>query len=47
MYTWTYDTPTGVYKNHAMSKKLWEQAVADSILKEFAQAYLGFWEGYG
>ena len=47
MYTWTYDTPTGVYKNHEMSMKLWEQAVADSVLMEFAQPISDFGKGMG
>ena len=47
MYTWTYDTPSGVYKNHEMSMKLWEQAVADSVLMEFAQPISDFGKGMG
>lgn len=29
--TWTFDAPTGTYKNHVMSGKLWEAAVENSV----------------
>lgn len=32
--TWTFDAPTGVYKNHAMSKKLYVASVEESVFMD-------------
>ncbi len=31
-YTWSFDAPSGTYKSHAMSKKLYTEAVEDMLL---------------
>src|SRR5262245_51216006 len=36
-FTWTFDAPTGTYKQHALSKHLYEAAVEDSHVGEFAR----------
>ncbi len=41
--TWTVDAPTGVYKNHALSSRLYEASVADTKFVEFTRPV----EGYG
>ena len=41
-FTWTYDAPTGTYKQHAMSKHLYEASVEDSHFCEFARPVDGF-----
>ena len=33
-FTWTYDAPTGTYKSHAMSRKLWEAALPGSVFMD-------------
>jgi len=30
-FTWIYDAPSGVYKNHALSEKIYEAALAESV----------------
>lgn len=42
-FTWTYDAPTGTYKNHWMSGRLYEAAVANSIFMDHVRPV----EGYG
>jgi N4-gp56 family major capsid protein len=41
-FTWTYDAPTGVYKQHALSKHIYEATVEDSHFVEFARPVDGF-----
>lgn len=41
-FTWTFDAPTGVYKSHAMSKKLWEASVEGSVFMDHVQPIDGF-----
>lgn len=41
-FTWTFDAPTGVYKSHAMSRKLWEASVANSIFVDHVRPIDGF-----
>lgn len=41
-FTWTFDAPTGTYKQHAMSQKVWQAAVAESVLADFVQPVSGF-----
>lgn len=40
--TWTFDAPTGVYKNHALSSKLWETAVENSVFLDHVSPLNGF-----
>lgn len=41
-FTWTFDAPTGTYKSHAMSKKLWEASVAKSVFMDHVRPVDGF-----
>lgn len=41
-FTWTFDAPTGVYKSHAMSKKLWEASVESSVFVDHVRPIDGF-----
>ena len=42
-FTWTYDAPTGTYKNHKLSQKLYEAAVQNSVFLDHVRPV----EGYG
>lgn len=42
-FSWVFDAPTGTYKNHAMSSKLYEAAVAKSVFMDHVQSV----DGYG
>lgn len=42
-FTWTFDAPTGTYKSHALSSRLYEAALAESVFMDFVQPV----EGYG
>ena len=42
-YTWTYDAPTGTYKNNAISKRLYRSAVEDAVFMDHVRPV----EGYG
>lgn len=42
-FTWTFDAPTGTYKNHAMSSRLYEAAVENSVFMDHVRPV----EGYG
>ena len=46
-HTWTYDAPTGVYKNHAMSGKMREAAIADAKFMQFVDPEPGYGKGKG
>lgn len=39
---WTYDAPTGTYKNHALSTEIRRQAIADTQFMKFARAEPGY-----
>ena len=41
-YTWTFDAPTGTYKSHAMSGKLFEAALEDSVFMDHVQPVNGY-----
>lgn len=47
MVTWAFDAPTGVYKSHAMSRQLYEAALADSKFADFARPVSGFGKKQG
>src|SRR3990167_6627022 len=42
-FQWTVDAPTGVYKNHALSSRLYEASLEDTKFVEFTRPV----EGYG
>jgi N4-gp56 family major capsid protein len=42
-FQWTFDAPTGVYKSHAMSRKLWTAAVEEAKFAQFCRPI----DGYG
>lgn len=41
-FTWTFDAPTGVYKSHKMSMKLWEASIANSVFMDHVRPIEGF-----
>lgn len=41
-FTWTFDAPTGTYKSHQMSGKLWEASVAGSVFMDHVRPVDGF-----
>ncbi len=42
-FTWNFDAPTGTYKQHALSSKLWFAALERAAFMDFVQSI----EGYG
>ncbi len=47
MHSWTYDAPTGTYKNHAMSSKIREAAIAEAKFMQYVDPEDGFGKGKG
>lgn len=47
MQTWTYDAPTGVYKNHTLSEKIREAAVAEAKFVSYVDPEDGYGKGKG
>lgn len=45
--SWTFDAPTGTYKNHALSTNLRREAVADTQFMKFFRAEPGYGKGKG
>lgn len=41
-FTWTYDAPAGVYKNHAMSEQLRYAAIAETKFMQFVTPETGY-----
>lgn len=41
-FTWTFDSPTGTYKSHAMSMHLYEAALQKSIFMDYVRPVEGF-----
>lgn len=41
-HTWTYDAPSGVWKNHALSKDTFRASIADTKTVQFLKAVDGF-----
>lgn len=41
-HTWTFDAPTGTYKNHALSTRMWEASVENSVFVDHAQTAPGY-----
>lgn len=46
-FTWTFDAPTGTYKSHEMSAKLWEASVENSIFMDHVRPVDGFGRNSG
>lgn len=46
-FTWTFDAPTGTYKNHALSSKLYEAAVENSVFMDHVTPVEGFGKKMG
>ena len=44
---WTFDAPSGVYKNHALSARIREAAIADTQFMRFARPESNFGKGRG
>lgn len=47
MYSWTYDAPSGVFKNHQMSSKLRMAAIAQCKFMQFVNPEEGYGKGKG
>ena len=47
IFSWEFDAPTGVYKNHQLSRRLWEQAVAETKFMEFVDPMPDYGRGMG
>jgi N4-gp56 family major capsid protein len=45
--SWTFDAPSGVYKDHTLSSKIREAAIADAQFMRFARPESGFGKGKG
>jgi N4-gp56 family major capsid protein len=45
--SWQFDAPSGVYKNHALSSQIREQAAADALFAQFLEPERGFGKGRG
>ena len=45
--SWTFDAPTGVYKDHALSADIRRAAIADTEFARFARPESGFGKGKG
>lgn len=46
-YAWTQDSPTGVFKNHALSSEIRAAAIADCKFMQFVSAEAGYGKGKG
>lgn len=46
-FTWTFDAPTGTYKNHALSSRLYEAAVENSMFMDHVRPVDGFGRNNG
>lgn len=44
---WVWDSPTGVFKDHALSSRIREAAIADAQFMRFARAESGYGKGKG
>jgi N4-gp56 family major capsid protein len=41
-FTWTFDSPTGTYKNFNLSRRLYEAAIAECVFMDYARTVEGF-----
>tara|TARA_Y100000310_G_scaffold238532_1_gene241925 strand:+ start:1468 stop:2412 length:945 start_codon:yes stop_codon:yes gene_type:complete len=46
-FTWTFDAPTGTFKSHAMSKRLYLAAVEDSVFMDHVRPVQGYGKKMG
>lgn len=46
-FSWNFDAPTGTYKNHAMSSRLYEAAVENSVFMDHVRPVEGFGKKQG
>ena len=46
-FQWTFDAPSGTYKNHALSSSILEAAIAQCVIAPFAQPVSGFGKNKG
>lgn len=46
-FTWNFDAPTGTYKSHAMSSRLWEASVENSVFMDHVRPVDGYGRGNG
>lgn len=46
-FTWVFDAPTGVYKNHALSNSILEAAIEQTVVAPFAQTVSGYGKNKG
>ena len=44
---WTWDAPTGVYKNHALSRSIRQEAIADTVFMRWVRPEPGYGKGRG
>ena len=47
VYQWQFDAPTGVYKNHALSRDLYEAALERAVFMDFVQPIESFGKKMG
>ena len=45
--SWTFDAPTGAYRNHALSNDIRRDAIANTVFMRFLRAEPGFGKGKG
>jgi N4-gp56 family major capsid protein len=41
-FTWTWDAPTGTYKSHALSRRLYRAAIEEAVMMDHVQPVEGF-----
>lgn len=46
-FTWSFDMPTGVWKQHALSSKIYQAAVEESVFMDYVRPVDGFGRGSG
>jgi N4-gp56 family major capsid protein len=46
-FTWTFDQPTGVFKNHKLSVKIREASIVQTLFAQFVDAEPGYGKGSG
>ena len=46
-FTWTFDMPTGVWKNHALSARLYQSAVEETVFMDYVRPVDSFGRGMG
>lgn len=46
-FTWTFDAPTGTYKSHVMSRRLWESSVELSVFMDHVRPEPAFGRNMG